>query len=168
MQLSRKADYGIRGILYLALQPAKKVTPLGEIATAQAIPPSFLPKILQELVRGGIVRSHRGSHGGFSLAKPPREITLLEIIQAIEGPLALNLCLICPGRCPYEHICAVRPVWQKAQRLLTTILGQTTLAALAQNAVPYSAPMANRPAVRVKPSITSKKGWGACDAKMAS
>ena len=84
MQITREGDYGIRSVLYLARQPFSKVSFVNEISEEYKIPRSFLAKILQKLVKAKIVRSYRGVKGGFSLAKPAREITALDVLAAIE------------------------------------------------------------------------------------
>src|SRR5512146_1111192 len=93
MQLTREGDYGIRSVLYLARQPFKKISFVTEISEEYKIPRSFLAKILQKLVKAKIVRSYRGVKGGFSLAKQARDITLLEVLEAIEGKICINVCL---------------------------------------------------------------------------
>ena len=88
MQITREGDYGIRSVLYLARQPFKKISFVTEIAEENKIPRSFLAKILQKMVKAKIVRSYRGVKGGFSLSKPAREISILDVLEAIEGKLA--------------------------------------------------------------------------------
>ena len=104
MRLTRGADYGTRGIIYLARQPANAIVLVGDIASAEQLSESYLAKIFQELAKGGLVRSHRGAKGGFSLARPPEQITLRQVIEAIEGPIAINRCLA-----PWEGVSAPRP-----------------------------------------------------------
>src|SRR5512145_1035583 len=93
MQVTREGDYGIRSVLYLARQPLKKVCFINEISEEYKIPRSFLAKILQKLVKAKVVRSYRGVKGGFSLARPPKEISVLDVLVAIEGKMSLNLCV---------------------------------------------------------------------------
>ena len=134
MQLTRGGDYGIRGVLYLAQQPAGQLIPLEAIAEAADLPTPFLAKVLQTLTRADIVAGRRGAGGGFCLAKPAREITLLAIIEAIEGPLALNRCLRGPGACAQQPICPVYVVWRHAQARLVEVLQSTNMQNLAQAA----------------------------------
>ncbi len=123
MQITRAAEYAIRGVLYLCSQPEGSVCLLSEISENQKIPPSFLSKIFQNLAKVGIVSSFRGTGGGFALIKNPSEITLLEVLEAIEGPISLNVCLIDGNTCDNRPTCPVHPIWKDAQQYLTTLLG---------------------------------------------
>jgi len=116
MRFTRGADYGTRGMIYLAGMPQESV---------------ILAKIFQELAKEGIVHSHRGAHGGFSLARPASLITLRQIIEAIEGPIALNRCLSASEGCENSATCPVHPVFARAQGQLVSVLDQTTLHDLA-------------------------------------
>src|SRR5690242_3221702 len=111
MQVTREGDYGIRSVLYLARQPFKKVSFVNEISEEYKIPRSFLAKILQKLVKAKIVRSYRGVKGGFSLAKQSRDITVLEVLEAIEGRLALNICLADKKKCNFSKHCPTHFLW---------------------------------------------------------
>ena len=115
MHVTREGDYGIRSVLYLASQPFKKVSFINEIAEEYKIPRSFLAKILQKLVKAKIVRSYRGVKGGFSLAKQSREITVLEVLEAIEGKLYLNLCLMDKKKCTFSKQCPTIQLWANVQ-----------------------------------------------------
>ncbi|MBI3122382.1 MAG: Rrf2 family transcriptional regulator [candidate division NC10 bacterium] len=132
MKLTRGGEYGIRGVLYLAQQDNGKVSMLSAIAKAQDVPPRFLAKIFQALAKAGIVRSHRGAKGGFSLARPAAEITIKDVIEAIEGPVHLNVCLVAPGECSRDKICPMHRVWEEAQAKMMGVLGQTNFADLAK------------------------------------
>ena len=102
MKLTRGGEYGIRGVLYLAQHEEGKVSMLSAIAKAQDVPPRFLAKIFQALAKAGVVRSHRGAKGGFSLARAASEVTIKDVIEAVEGPIHLNVCLVAPGECNRE------------------------------------------------------------------
>jgi Rrf2 family iron-sulfur cluster assembly transcriptional regulator len=115
MQITREGDYGIRSILYLARQPHKKVSYIAEISEAYQIPRTFLAKILQKLVKAKIVRSYRGVKGGFSLAKQAREINALEVLEAIEGKLALNICIADKKNCFFSKNCPSYILWMSVQ-----------------------------------------------------
>ena len=84
----------------------------------QEIPPYFLSKILPRLIIAGLVESKRGTSGGITLARPPHQISLREVIEAVEGPLALNACLAAASTCNRETNCKVHPVWVRAQEAL--------------------------------------------------
>jgi len=117
MQITRQADYAIRCVLYLS-QCRGEVKVVDEIARAKSIPRVFLSKILQKLTKAGIVRSYRGVKGGFELARRPRDISLLDVIEAIDGPVALNICAIDKKMCSLSNTCSVHPVWVKLRREL--------------------------------------------------
>lgn len=133
MRLTRGADYCVRGVLYLAKQPPGTVVLVGDIAAAEQLPESYLAKILQDLAKEGIVRSHRGAKGGFSLARPADQISLREIIEAFKGPIALNRCLAPREGCDKMDSCSIYPVLARAQRELLSVLDSTTLGQLARN-----------------------------------
>lgn len=135
MRLTRGADYGTRGMLYLAKLPPSSVVLVSDIASAEGLPESYLAKIFQDLAKEGIVRSHRGAKGGFSLARPTNEITLRQIIEAIEGPIALNRCLAPWEGCERVDTCSVYPVLAKAQAELIATLDATTLSDLVRTPV---------------------------------
>ncbi len=115
MQITRKTDYAIRCVYYLAADPAT-VTMIGEIASRMDIPNSFLAKIAQKLARAGIIRSHRGVNGGFTLAKAPSEISLFDIIVLMEGPVALNMCAVRSKECELSGACSIHPFWVQLRR----------------------------------------------------
>jgi Rrf2 family iron-sulfur cluster assembly transcriptional regulator len=127
MKISRGTDYGIQGILYLARQPLDKVSLLHEVAQAQSMPESYLAKIFQDLAKAGLVRSHRGAKGGFSLARPSSQITLRQIIEALQGPISLNRCLDIREGCANSETCPVADVLRKAQRQMLATLDAATL-----------------------------------------
>lgn len=110
MQITREADYAMSCILYMAREP-EKVFVISEIAKPQYIPESFLAKILQKLVRGGLVKSMRGMKGGFSLAKKPKEINMLDVIESVEGSLAMNVCVKDKSKCNLSNSCPTYTIW---------------------------------------------------------
>ena len=132
MQITRRADYGVRTVLDLASLDNGVMGLTHEIAARQGIPLPFLAKIVPALTRAGIVRSYRGAGGGLALAKPPGGITLLDVVEAIDGPLALNMCVLWPEDCPRSGSCPVHGVWCDAQQTLATQLRSVTIAALLQ------------------------------------
>jgi len=114
-RLSRGSEYAIRGILHLALEPVGKISFIEEIAEAQEVPKAYLAKIFQTLCKKGFLKSTRGPGGGFALIKSASDISMLEIIEAMEGPINLNDCLIRKGYCSREKRCPVHDVWRDAQ-----------------------------------------------------
>ena len=125
-RLSRAAEYSIRGILHLSGTPVGETVDVVRIAKAQRVPPAYLAKLLQTLSKKGFVMSTRGPDGGFVLAKSPERINVLEVIEAVEGPIYLNDCLIQAGRCKMDTVCPVHDVWHEAQkRFLDYLHGST-------------------------------------------
>jgi Rrf2 family protein len=110
MEITRETDYAIRCILYLAARPAE-VSMIEEIAREMEIPKSFLAKILQKLVRASLVNSFRGVKGGFQLALRPAKISLLDVVEAIEGEVAMNICALDNTLCGRSKTCPVHPIW---------------------------------------------------------
>jgi Rrf2 family protein len=135
MQITRSGEYGLRGLVFLAKQPLEKVTLVSEVSKVQNIPETFLAKIFQRLSKAGLLRSIRGLNGGFTLGRPAHEITMREVIEALEGPIALNRCLIREGECEEETVCALHPVWKEAQQRFLEILDRTTMEDLAKRRV---------------------------------
>lgn len=132
MQITRQADYAVRAVLYLAtIEPHGRAT-TAQIAHEQHIPPTFLAKIISQLSAAGVVRAIRGANGGVALAHPADEITLLEIVEAIDGPITLNSCLNDPTSCPLNGDCPVCNVWREAQDSLTAYLRATNFGMLAR------------------------------------
>jgi Rrf2 family transcriptional regulator, iron-sulfur cluster assembly transcription factor len=135
MQVTREGDYGIRSVLYLARQPFNKVSFANEISEEYKIPRSFLAKILQKLVKAKIVRSYRGVKGGFSLAKQARDITPLDVLSAIEGKLAINICLVDKKKCNFSKHCPTFYLWANVQSKIVETLKKTNFEDLAKQKV---------------------------------
>jgi len=131
MKIARETDYAIRCLLQMAKRP-DGITTVREISRSRGIPPVFLAKILQKLGRAGIVESVRGARGGFRLSADPAEVTLLRVIEAVEGPLAPSVCLVEGNSCPQAERCSVHPVWRELRETLATMLAEVTLRRLAE------------------------------------
>lgn len=134
MMLTRAADYAVRVMVSLAGQPENSRTHRNALAQAAQIPPEFLGKVLQSLNHAGLITSYRGVNGGFTLAKPCDTITMLNVIEAVEGPLRLNVCLLDDPQCDRRAFCAAHRVWREAQEALERILGSATMGQLARDA----------------------------------
>ena len=128
MQITRQADYAVRAVLYLARLGENERAATSQVAKEQHIPPSFLAKIISQLSIAGLLHTSRGARGGVTLARDPKEITLLEVIEAIDGPIMLNECVGEQGTCLFEEDCPLRPVWCEAQSELVTRLKSTDFA----------------------------------------
>lgn len=138
-RLSRGAEYSIRGILYLSLKYAEKyaeenISIIEEISQASEVPVPYMAKLFQALARKGFVKSFKGQKGGFVLSKHPRDISMLDVIEAMEGPVHLNVCLIHDGFCPRDLTCSVHDVWTEAQKRLFDYLKECNFEQLALNA----------------------------------
>lgn len=114
MEITQQADYAIRAVLELALhaQDAQDIRVFsGEIARRQGIPAAFLTKILARLAAAGIVATQRGVNGGIRLTRPPDQVTVLQVVEAIDGPITLNRCVRDPRACGRRMDCVVHPIW---------------------------------------------------------
>jgi Rrf2 family protein len=128
MQITRQADYAVRAVLYLARSGNSDRAATSTIAKEQKIPPSFLAKIISQLSIAGLLHTSRGARGGVTLAREPRDINLLEVVEAIDGPIQLNECVTNEGVCSFEEDCPIRPVWCDAQDELVKRLKNTSFA----------------------------------------
>jgi Rrf2 family protein len=126
MKISRETDYAIRCLLFMARDPLQ-VFSVGKISGPQKMPPSFLAKILQKLTRAGITTSARGAGGGFRLTESPDRITLLSVIEALEGPLALNDCLAEGTTCVRADGCSAHSAWKEIRGEIVRTMGRYTL-----------------------------------------
>ena len=134
MQFTKAEEYGIHGVIYLAERNDSAVTPLSEISEAKDIPEKFLAKIFQSLSRAGIVRSHRGVRGGVPLAKAPAEITVKEVLEAIQGPYHLSKCIKDDQICERSELCALRQLLRAAEERLVSVFEEHTIADLMSTA----------------------------------
>lgn len=130
MQLSRQADYAMRVVLDLALNEDARIR---EIARRQGVSPSYVGRISQLLGRAGVVRSLRGRLGRLCLAQAPQEITMLEIVEAVDGPIRIDGCLLAPEECGREGYCPAYHVGQDILRHAVNVMGSTTVADLCGN-----------------------------------
>lgn len=131
MQVTRGTDYGVRVMCHLASMPLGTRVKIDGLAEAAEVPKSFLSKILQRLVGAGLIHSQRGADGGFELARSPASISLLDVVTALEGPLALNSCLMATDRCHRQPWCPVHLVWAEAQVRMAEVLSGAKLDKLA-------------------------------------
>lgn len=116
MRLSRKSDYALRAVRHLSSLPTGRLGSINSISEAESIPREFLAKILKDLTRGSILVSYRGVTGGYRIARKPREISFLDVIEAIDGPIHLNLCT--EGKncnCSVYDTCEMRAFWENKE-----------------------------------------------------
>ena len=132
MQITRQADYAVRAVLYIANLGTSERAATSTVAEEQRIPPSFLAKIISQLSIAGLLHTSRGARGGVTLAREPQDISLLEVIEAIDGPIQLNECVGQDSLCSFDDDCPLRPVWSDAQNVLLSRLKNTNFAQLMQ------------------------------------
>jgi Rrf2 family protein len=125
MQITRQADYAVRAVLYLARLGSTERAATSTVAEEQRIPPSFLAKIISQLSIAGLLHTSRGARGGVTLAREAKDITLLEVIEAIDGPIQLNECVGEDAECSFDGECPLRSVWCDAQEMLVKRLRGT-------------------------------------------
>lgn len=130
MQITRQADYAVRAVLHLARAGNTERSATSAIAKEQNIPPSFLAKIISQLSIAGLLHTSRGARGGVTLARDPKDITLLEVVEAIDGPIQLNECVGDSGACTFDDNCPIKPIWCDAQEELVRRLKNATFAQL--------------------------------------
>jgi Rrf2 family protein len=142
MQITRQADYAMRAVAYLANLGPDRRAATSQIAEDQQIPPSFLAKIVSQLSVAGLLQTSRGARGGVSLARSPDDISFLEVVEAIDGPILLNECVADGSACSFGETCALRPVFCDAQADLVNRLEVTTFSTVVETngreAVPAS------------------------------
>jgi Rrf2 family protein len=136
MQLTRAADYAVRVMIQLAILPSDARVSLPSLAQATGAPESFLSKVLQALARAGFISSQRGQSGGFLITPRGRQTSMLEVIEAIDGVICLNVCLMHGRSCPRKAHCPAHPVWERAQQAMLQVLSGSSIAAMAAQALP--------------------------------
>jgi Rrf2 family protein len=125
MQITRQADYAIRAVRYLAKQGSSQRVATSTVAREMKIPASFLAKIISQLSIAGLLHTSRGARGGVSLAREPKEISVLDVVEAIDGPILLNECVGSNKPCSFEEDCLVHPIWLEVQQSLVKRLRET-------------------------------------------
>ncbi|MBI4806330.1 MAG: Rrf2 family transcriptional regulator [Desulfovibrio sp.] len=132
MRLTRAAEYAIRCVLYLAKHPFGQTVSRREVAQTMDIPMAFLGKIAQGLAKSGVLVVRQGAHGGYELALPPSQISLLMVVEAIDGEILVNECLSRPQDCGRSSFCAVHKVWEKARDQFRETLNSASFEELAR------------------------------------
>ena len=142
LRLSKKADYALIAMKHLALRGDRRSSSAREIAGLYDIPIELMAKVLQRLVRRGLLVSQQGTRGGYHLSRPPLQISVADVIQAIEGPVTVTACSTDEGQCDQFSKCNVRdPLYRVRERILSA-LGECTIAELAADVPPPPAPKA--------------------------
>lgn len=129
-QVSRRLDYAVRILIELGQCPPQTLLNTRLIAKKTGVPKAFLHKITADLVKATLIQTTFGPAGGLHLARPPQDITMFQIVEAIEGPLVLNICLLRPHECPRDRICPAHGFWGNLQATICQQLQTTTLASL--------------------------------------
>jgi Rrf2 family protein len=132
MQITRQADYAMRAVAYLSNLGPDRRAATSQIAEDQKIPPSFLAKIVSQLSVAGLLQTSRGARGGVSLARSPDEISFLEVVEAIDGPILLNECVADESACTFGDTCTLRPVFCDAQADLVNRLDATSFGSITE------------------------------------
>lgn len=149
LRLSKKADYALLAMRHLAANGERETVSAREVAEAYDIPAELLAKVLQQLVRARLLESHQGIRGGYGLAKPAAEVSVVEVIQAIDGPLTVTACSVDDHSCEQYTKCNIRdPLWRVKDRIVSA-LAATSIADLA-NDIPPSNPPAGVPVAVVR------------------
>ena len=132
MNVGRRVDYAVRALSYLAGQVTGRVISRADIEKSQDIPSFYLSKIMKDLVAGGLVQSHIGSKGGFTLAKAAAAITIKDVYETVERPLVLMECLDEGANyCSYCSVCSQKSIWEEARDVLSRFLAGVTIADIA-------------------------------------
>jgi len=131
MQLTRAADYAVRVMVHLARLPEGRRALLPDLAHATNAPESFLSKVLQSLAHAQLIASRRGKLGGFTILPLGREATMLQVVEVIDGPICLNVCLNGSRECERKPTCPAHPVWARAQRAVLDVLTSASISAMA-------------------------------------
>lgn len=133
MRVSSKAHYGLRMMTELARSYGLRPLSIAEVARTEHLPVAYLEQLAAQLRRGGLVQSTRGVHGGYSLARAPEQICVLDVVRVVEGEVAPVECVAAEyvsGSCAREGDCASRGIWHRLKEMIDAVLGQTTLADL--------------------------------------
>jgi Rrf2 family protein len=129
--ISRETDYAARVVLHLSLQEEGARATAQQIAGERLIPKALVRRVVTRLAAAGIIATTRGTEGGIELARPAAEISLLEVVEAMEGPLALNRCAVEPHTCPLSSACSIHEAWCQAKDIIRLHLDQITFEQLA-------------------------------------
>ncbi|HKO05977.1 MAG TPA: Rrf2 family transcriptional regulator [Candidatus Acidoferrales bacterium] len=132
LKLSKKADYGLIALKHLALHDGEGMASASDIAEIYGISGTLMAKVLQRLARKGLLRARHGSTGGYELAKNPAQITALEAISAIDGPVMITSCETSHGACDHSEVCTVRDPLRRVNDGIMQVLGAVTITSLAE------------------------------------
>ena len=136
MMLTRGGEYAVRCVLYLAAgRETNQVVSKKEVARAMNIPESFMAKVAQTLSRAGIIQITQGARGGYRLLKDPAALSLLQVVEAVDGEIYLNECIMSPESCRRSPFCGVHKIWETARQRLRQTLDEADFATLAREEI---------------------------------
>ncbi|HUK66614.1 MAG TPA: SUF system Fe-S cluster assembly regulator [Anaeromyxobacteraceae bacterium] len=144
LRISKLTDYGLVLLTHLAQEAGRDVRTAQELAAGSKVPVPTVSKILKELSKAGIVLSHRGRHGGYCLARPPDQISVAAVVEALEGPVALTECSTLAGECSLEPDCLAKGHWGPISRAVQRTLQRLPLSALGPRPVRIGRPPAEQ------------------------
>jgi Rrf2 family protein len=150
MQIPRKIEYALRAMIHLADNPGG-VERGSIIARQEQIPKYYLEKVIRDLMKRGLVRARRGPGGGYQLARPPETVSFRDVIEAVEGPITLNICVDGSSMCNLQPACRMFRVWEEGQRVLLDVFSRTMLSEIAS-----SRPHNIFPGSLVNPEVSAK------------
>jgi Rrf2 family protein len=133
LRLSKKADYALIAVRHLATHQADRLHSAADIAEIYGISPPLLAKVLQRLARNGLVTARHGSCGGYQLARPPKDISALEVITAVDGPLIITSCVTNHGNCDQTSTCTVREPLRRVNESILQVLRTVTISQLSED-----------------------------------
>ena len=153
MQIPRKIEYALRAMIHLADNPEGVARGI-EIARVEHIPKYYLEKVIRDLMRRGLVHARRGPGGGYQLGQPANTISFRDIIEAVEGPITLNLCVEGGTACSLQPACRMFRVWEEGQRVLIDVFARTTLSEVASSRSPaFLLARSSAPTEAVAPAV---------------
>jgi Rrf2 family cysteine metabolism transcriptional repressor len=163
MMFSTKAEYGVRVMVELARRSGEAPIPLAEIAANDGLPLAYLEHLVARLRKAGLVDSRRGSHGGYLLARPAGEITMAEVVEALEGSIAPIECIseaadgsiVCARESSLDHVCPTKLLWTRVRFSIVSTLRETTLADLLSGGGGHPSPTGpTLPSLDIEPLTT--------------
>jgi len=160
MQITRATDYAVRVMIHLAGLPPGSTVRQSQLSKATDVSGHFLSKVLQQLVRGRLIRSQRGSGGGYALAVSASGVSLLDVVQAMEGPVHLNQCLEEGPSCDRKSWCPAHKVWIEAQAAVENVLSRASVANLAAQAQTEAVALYGAHGTPVRISGVSRRSHG--------
>src|SRR5690606_1814822 len=144
LRLSKKADYALLAMRHLAAHTDRGAASAREIAETYDIPAELLAKVLQKLVRAGVLASHQGIHGGYGMARPAETVSVADVIQAVDGPVTVTACSDTAQSCEQYAKCNIRdPLWRIKDRIVQALAGTSVAELVAEAPLVPPVPVVN-------------------------